>query len=68
MTHHPASAPVQGPTGTLQVVVEPQTSQVVVEIIDGSTREAICKIPAETVIEAAKSLDQTSGVFINQTA
>jgi|GEM_PF-5502943 hypothetical protein len=60
--------PAPSALGTLQVAVDPQTSQVVVQIVDGTTDEVITKIPAEDVAALAQSAGQTSGVFVNTQA
>jgi uncharacterized FlaG/YvyC family protein len=56
------------PTGQLQINVDPQTSQVVIQIVNGNTIEIIRKIPAEEVVEFAHSLDSMTGNLIKAKA
>ncbi len=66
----PHQAPVAEPFvgGALQVKVDPSTSQVVIQIIDGTTKEVIQKIPADDLIEIAQGQNQTQGFLINEKA
>ena len=59
------SAPV---TATLQFNLDPQTSQVIVQIVDGDSTEIIQKFPAESALAFAKAIDTTSGLFIKTQA
>lgn len=61
----PPSTPA---TGTLQFNLDPQTSQVIVQIVDGDTTEIIQKFPAESALAFAKTIDATSGLFIKTQA
>ncbi|MGA2549958.1 MAG: flagellar protein FlaG [Burkholderiaceae bacterium] len=54
--------------GQLQINVDAQTSQVVISVVDGSTKEIIKKIPAEEVVEFAQTLDSPAGNLIKTKA
>lgn len=54
--------------GTLQFNLDPATSQVIVQIVDGNSTEIIQKIPAEDVLAFAKTIDATAGLLIKTQA
>jgi|GEM_PF-2782784 len=54
--------------GTLQFNLDPETSQVIVQIVDGNSTEIIQKIPAEDVLAFAKTMDATTGLLIKTKA
>jgi flagellar protein FlaG len=52
----------------LEFSINDDTQQVVVKIIDSSTKEVIRQIPSEEMVAMAKALDSIKGLFIKQTA
>jgi uncharacterized FlaG/YvyC family protein len=54
--------------GVLQFSVEPQTSQLVVKIVDGSTSEVIRKIPDDQVEEIVSQVRGVPGLIVNKTS
>jgi len=52
----------------LEFSVSDETHQVVVKIVDSSTKEVIRQIPSEEMLVIAKALDSLKGIFVKQTA
>jgi Uncharacterized flagellar protein FlaG len=48
--------------------VDGDTGQLVVKIIDRSTKEVIRQMPSEEMMAIAKTLDSIKGLFVTQTA
>jgi hypothetical protein len=56
------------PQSKVQMNVDPQTSQLVIQVVAGNTTEIIRKIPAEEVVEFAHTLDSPTGNLIQSEA
>jgi hypothetical protein len=54
--------------GTFQVAVDPETSQVTVQIVDGATRDVILKIPFEDAVAMAQTQGNGAGLLVNAKA
>ena len=52
----------------LEFSISDQTKQIVVKIVDSSTKEVIRQIPSEEMLAMAKALDSIKGLFVKQTA
>ena len=52
----------------LEFSVNDDTGQLVVKIIDRTTREVIRQMPSEEMLSIAKTLDSIKGLFVTQTA
>jgi len=52
----------------LEFSINNETEQVVIKVIDNTTKEVIRQIPSEEMIAMAKALDRIKGLFIKQRA
>ena len=52
----------------LEFSVNNDINQVVVKVVDSTTKEVIRQIPSEEMIAIAKALDSIKGLFVKQTA
>ena len=52
----------------LEFSVNDDTGQLVVKIIDRTTKEVIRQMPSEEMLAIAKTLDSIKGLFVKQTA
>ncbi len=52
----------------LEFSVDHDTGQLVVKIIDRTTKEVIRQMPSEEMLAIAKALDNIKGLFVKQTA
>ena len=52
----------------LEFSVNDDTGQLVVKIIDRTTKEVIRQMPSEEMLSIAKALDSIKGLFVQQTA
>jgi len=52
----------------LEFSVNDDTGQLVVRIIDRTTKEVIRQMPSEEMLAVAKALDSIKGLFVKQTA
>ena len=52
----------------IEFSVNDDTGQLVVKIIDRTTKEVIRQMPSEEMIAIAKTLDSIKGLFVKQTA
>ncbi|EXI77638.1 MAG: flagellar protein FlaG [Candidatus Accumulibacter appositus] len=52
----------------LEFSVDDDTGQLVVKIIDRTTKEVIRQMPSEEMMAIAKTLDSIKGLFVTQTA
>ncbi|WP_300455291.1 flagellar protein FlaG [Accumulibacter sp.] len=52
----------------IEFSVNEDTGQLVVKIIDRTTKEVIRQMPSEEMIAIAKTLDSIKGLFVKQTA
>jgi flagellar protein FlaG len=59
---------VQPINSNLEFSVNDDTGQLVVKIIDRSTKEVIRQMPSEEMLALAKALDSIKGLFVKQTA
>jgi flagellar protein FlaG len=59
---------VQPINSNLEFSVNDDTGQLVVRIIDRSTKEVIRQMPSEEMLALAKALDSIKGLFVKQTA
>ena len=59
---------VQPINSNLEFSVNGDTGQLVVKIIDRSTKEVIRQMPSEEMLALAKALDSIKGLFVKQTA
>ena len=59
---------VQPINSNLEFSVNDDTGQLVVKIIDRSTKEVIRQMPSEEMLALAKALDSIKGLFVEQTA
>jgi flagellar protein FlaG len=53
---------------SLQFSIDEDSKDIVVKVIDQSTKEVVRQIPTEEALEIAKSLDKMRGLLIRQTA
>jgi flagellar protein FlaG len=53
---------------SLEFSIDEDSKDIVVKVIDQSTREVVRQIPSEEALEIAKSLDKMRGLLIRQTA
>ena len=53
---------------SLQFSIDEDSKDIVVKVIDQSTKEVVRQIPTEEALEIAKSLDKMRGLLIHQTA
>lgn len=53
---------------SLEFEIDKDSKEVVVKIIDRTTREVVRQIPTEEALEMAKSIDKMQGLLIRQTA
>lgn len=53
---------------SLEFEIDEDGKQVVVKLIDQSTKEVVRQIPTEEALEMAKSIDKMQGLLIRQTA
>lgn len=53
---------------SLQFEIDKDTNEIVVKIIDQSTKEVVRQMPTEEALEMAKSIDKMQGLLIRQTA
>lgn len=53
---------------TLEFSVDDDSKQIVVKLIDQSTKEVLRQIPSAEALEMAKSIDKMQGRLIHQTA
>jgi hypothetical protein len=71
VTQDPMPAATDAPSavqGKLQMNVDPQTSQLVIKLVDGDSTEIIRRIPAEAVVEFAQTLDSATGNLVQSEA
>ena len=59
---------VQPINSNLEFSVSEDTGQLVVKIIDRTTKEVIRQMPSEEMLAIAKTLDGIKGLFVKQTA
>lgn len=59
---------VQPVNSNLEFSIVEDTGQLVVKIIDRSTKELIRQMPSEEMLAIAKALDNIKGLFVKQTA
>lgn len=59
---------VQPINSNLEFSVNDDTGQLVVKIIDRTTKEVIRQMPSEEMLAIAKTLDSIKGLFVKQTA
>ena len=59
---------VQPINSNLEFSVNDNTKQLIVKIIDHSTKEVIRQMPSEEMLALAKALDSIKGLFVKQTA
>ncbi|HRI93618.1 MAG TPA: flagellar protein FlaG, partial [Accumulibacter sp.] len=59
---------VKPTNSNLEFSVDGDTGQLVVKIIDRSTKEVIRQMPSEEMMAIAKTLDSIKGLFVTQTA
>lgn len=59
---------IKSSSSSLQFMVDDDTSKVVVRIVDLHTNEVIRQIPSEEMLAISRSLDQMSGLLIQQKA
>lgn len=59
---------VQPINNNLEFSVDNDTGQMVVKVVDRSTREVIRQVPSEEMLAIAKTLDSIKGLFLKQTA
>ena len=59
---------VQPINSNLEFSVNDDTGQLVVKIIDRTTKEVIRQMPSEEMLALAKALDSIKGLFVKQTA
>lgn len=52
----------------LEFSVDKDSGQMVVKVVDRSTREVIRQVPSEEMLAIAKTLDNIKGLFLKQTA
>lgn len=61
-----------GSSQSLQFSIDEDSKDIVVKVIDQSTKEVVRQIPSKEALQIAKSLDKSidkmQGLFINQTA
>ena len=53
---------------SLQFEIDQDSDQIVVKIIDQSTKEVVRQMPTEEALEMAKAIDKMQGLLIRQTA
>jgi len=53
---------------SLKFEIDDDTKQIVVKIIDQSTREVVRQMPSKEALEMAKAIDKMQGLLIRQTA
>jgi len=53
---------------SLQFEIDQDSEQIVVKIIDQSTKEVVRQMPTEEALEMAKAIDKMQGLLIRQTA
>jgi flagellar protein FlaG len=53
---------------SLEFSINDDINQVVVKVVDSSTKEVIRQIPSEEMIAIAKALDSIKGLFVKQQA
>lgn len=51
---------------SLQFSVSDETEQVVIKVVDRTTKELIRQIPSEEMLAIAKALDSLKGLFVKQ--
>lgn len=56
------------PAGKVQMNIDPQTSQLVIQVVSGNSIEIIRKIPAEEVVQFAHTLDSPTGNLVQSKA
>ena len=59
---------VQSVNNNLEFSVDKDSGQMVVKVVDRSTREVIRQVPSEEMLALAKTLDSIKGLFVKQTA
>ncbi len=59
---------VQPVNNNLEFSVDKDSGQMVVKVVDRSTREVIRQVPSEEMLALAKTLDSIKGLFLKQTA
>ena len=52
----------------LEFSVSDETEQVVIKVVDSTTKELIRQIPSEEMLAIAKALDSLKGLFVKQQA
>ena len=53
---------------SLQFEIDEDSKEIVVKIIDQSTKEVVRQMPSEEALEMAKAIDKMQGLLIRQTA
>lgn len=53
---------------SLEFEIDEESKEVVVKIIDQSTREVVRQMPSKEALEMAKAIDKLQGLLIRQTA
>jgi len=53
---------------SLQFEIDQDSEQIVVKVIDQSTKEVVRQMPTEEALEMAKAIDKMQGLLIRQTA
>jgi len=59
---------LQSSNSNIEFSVDGDSNKVIVRVIDSQTRHVIRQIPSEEMLAIARSLDQMTGLRINQTA
>jgi len=59
---------VKPTNSNIEFSVDGDSGQLVVKIIDRSTKEVIRQMPSEEMMAIAKTLDSIKGLFVTQTA
>ncbi len=60
------SAAVAQNNELLDLTIDPDTGNAIVRIVDRETKEVLLQFPAEEMLEIARSLGKTLGVFVQQ--
>lgn len=59
---------VQPVLSSLEFRIDDDTGQVIVRVLDGSTKEVIRQIPSEEVVAMARALDKLQGLLVDRKA